>query len=312
MGQATKRDSAGAIVVGVTGRGQEVAALRFAWERARAEDREVVLVHAYDAHRTASPTSILVDDATAVDVAEWVIKDVAEEFRELADGSVRHRAVAVAGSSARVLVGMSRGARMIVVQHRRGVGLGRLFVGSTARGAAAHAFCAVVSVNEDWQPQGAVQEVVVGVHEDGAPRRGLEAAFECATSMGAAIRVVHGWKLDDAYDDLISARVGAEWRAGCTAALSAAVADLSEQHSAVRVTIEVRHQRPADVLVDDSRAASLVVVGRHASHPWALERLGSIALTVLRHAECPVMVVPIEVEEHDYWGVSADEVSPQT
>lgn len=307
-----EHDADGAIVVGVTGRGREAAALRFAAEQARVTDAEVVLAHAYDAHRQASPTSILVDSSSAADVAEWVVKDVAEEFHELTDGVVRYRTVTAGGSPARVLVMMSHGARTIVVQHRRGAGVGRVFVGSTAHGAAAHAACPVVSVNEDWQPQAAPQEVVVGVHEDGGPRQALEAGFDWATSTGAGVRVVHGWRLDAAYDDIISERVDAEWRADCKYALTTAVAKLSDDHPAVGVTIEVRHQWPADVLVDDSRAASLVVVGRHASHPWALERLGSIARTVMAHAESPVMVVPTQLDQPDGWGLTAEEISPQT
>ena len=61
----------------------------------------------------------------------------------------------------------------------------------------------------------------------------------------------------------------------------------------VDVEVEVRHQWPADVLVDDSRNASLVVIGRRGVHGWVPEHLGSLARTVLRAARCPVMVVPV-------------------
>lgn len=303
----------GAIIVGVTGRGKETAALRFAADRARAEGAEVVLVHAYHAEVPAAPPAMLITYVDAIDVAQWVVKDVAEEFAELTNESpVPFRTAVVAGSPARVLVGMSDHARMVVVQHRRHGGLGRIFVGSTAYGTAAHAACPVVSVNENWNPTDAVAEVVVGLHEGGGPRQALEAAFAWAAATGSRLRVVHAWRLDAAYDDIITARVADQWRTEQTEALTDAVAELRELHPDVDVIIEVRHHWPSDVLVDDARAASLVVVGRHAAHPWALERLGSIARTVLGHAECPVMVVPTQADGPSDWGLTADDVSPQT
>ena len=283
----------GPIVVGVTGPAREPAALRFAADCARREGAEVVLAHAFHVSTPAAPPGVLITYAEASDVARWVVGEVAEEFKQLTGGTVAFRTVVVGGAAARVLVDLSHSARLVVVQHRREHGLARVFVGSTAYGAAAHATCPVVSVNPDWEPVTTPGEVVVGVHEGGAPRAVLEAAFEWADATSAPVRVVHAWRLDAAYDDIITDRVSADWREEQKRALDAATADLREQYPAVAVTLEVRHQWPADVLVDDSRVASLVVLGRHASHPWALERLGSIARTLLREGKSPVMVVPV-------------------
>lgn len=281
------------IVVGVTGPGREQAALRYAAECARRDGAEVVLVHAVHPPYPAPPPSVLLTLDAAADVGPWVTQEVGREFKELTAGAVEHRAVWREGPPARVLAEMGHDARLVVVQHRHPHGLGRLFTGSTVNGLAAHATCPVVSVPLDWEPGSAPNEVVVGVHEEGGPRNVLETAFDWATVTGATLRVVHAWRLDAVYDDIITRRVTTEWRDEEKAVLAAVVADLVERHPDVRVEVEVRHQWPSDVLVDLSQVARLVVVGRHGPRPWEPHHLGSIARTVLRESKSPVMVVPL-------------------
>jgi nucleotide-binding universal stress UspA family protein len=300
----------GPIVVGITGPGCEPAALRFAADCARREGAEVVLAHAFHSTGSVAPTSVLISYAEAADVAQWVVKEVAEEFEELTGGAVAFRTVWAGGIPARVLADLSRGARLVVVQHRCEHPLARVFVGSTAYGVAAHAECPVVSVNPDWQPASTMGEVVVGVHEAGASRDVLEAAFAWAAATSAPVRVVHAWRLDAVYDDVVTGRV-AEWRDEQKRALGMATAGLRERYPAVDVMFEVRHQRPADVLVDDSRVASLVVVGRHASRSWAPPRLGSLARMLLREGKSPVMVVPVSRTAGTDAALTADDASPR-
>jgi nucleotide-binding universal stress UspA family protein len=301
----------GSIVVGVTGPGRERAALQFAADCAQREGRDVVLVHAFHPAHPAPPPGLLISYADASEVGDWVVKEVGDEFRELTAGSIDFVVVAVAGSPWRVLSDLARGARMLVVQHRRAHGLERLVTGHTVTGAASHGRCPVVSVNEDWVPQ-PTGEVVVGVHQDAGPPEALDEAFAWAESNDALVRVVHAWRLDAVYDDIITSRVSG-WREEQKAALTDAIAGLRERHPSVSVELDVRHQWPADVLVDDSRVAQLVVVGRHGRVPWSTHHLGSITRTVLRESKSPVMVVPVQVgAAPEDWELTADEVSPQT
>ncbi|MDR7255144.1 nucleotide-binding universal stress UspA family protein [Nocardioides sp. BE266] len=283
----------GPVVVGVTGPGREQAALRFAAELARRDGSPILLVHAVHQPYPAPPPSVLLAREAAVDVGPWVVQEVGRELKELTDGAVEARGVWREGPPARVLAEMSVGARLVVVQHRGAHGLRRLFTGSTVTGLAAHAACPVVSVPPDWRPGVTNDEVVVGVHEEGGPREVLEAGFTWAEATGVALRVVHAWRLDAVYDDIITQRVATEWREEQKRVLAEVVAGLESPHPGVRVVLEVRHQWPSDVLVDDSRAASLVVVGRHGPRSWAPHHVGSIARTVLREASSPVMVVPV-------------------
>jgi nucleotide-binding universal stress UspA family protein len=304
-----------AVVVGVTGPGRETAALRFAVEVARRDGLEIVLVHAFRTALTGPPPSALLTTAETADLAHWVVKEVEEELASMTDGDVRHRGLAIAGTPAHVLADLSRGARLVVVQHRALHTLRRLFVGSTSNGVAAHADCPVVSIPTGWVPGEGPDpgEVVVGVHERGLPRPALKAGFEWAAATGAPLRVVHAWRLDAVYDDIITDRVAAQWREEQRRVLDAAVQGMREHYPGVTVIIEVRHQWPTEVLVDDSRVASLVVVGRHGPHGWEPQHLGSLARTVLRESKCPVMVVPVRRHEDaaDDWELLADEVSPQ-
>ena len=289
--------ASGAIVVGVTGRSRETSALLFAAECARREHAPVMLVHAYHHTLAAPPPSILLTHVAVGEVAEAVVREVAEEFEELTGGDVGFTTVTLAGKPSRALVELGHDARLVVVQHRPSHTPGHLFVGSTVNGAAAHCDCPVVSVPPGWQPGAEPGEVVVGVHEHGAPHQVLEAGFAWATDTGAPLRVVHGWRLDAGYDDMITSRVAAEWHEEQKRALAEAVAGLREAHPSVPVVLEVRHQWPAEVLVDCSRTASLVVVGRRGPQRWVGEHLGSVARTVLRAAESPVMVVPVRPEQ---------------
>lgn len=303
-----------AVVVGVSGPGRETAALRYAVDCARRDGSEVVAVHAFRTALTGPPPRALLTFAETADMAHWVIKQVGDELSELTNGTVPFRALAVAGTPAHVLVDLGREARMVVVQHHLPHGLRRLFAGSTAYAVAAHADCPVVSVPADWQPATDVPgEVFVGVHEGGVPLAVLEAAFTQAEATGAPLRVVHAWRLDAVYDDIITDRVAAEWRAEQQRALTAVVDGLRARHPEVEVTVEVRHQWPTDVLVDDSQVASLVVVGRHGPHAFEPAHLGSLARTVVREARSPVMVVPVRPHRDapQDWELVADEISPQ-
>lgn len=304
----------GAVVVGVTGRGRDTAALRLALDVARREEAEVLLVHAFqDASATDLPGYALSPEQAAK-IAGTVAEEVSEEYAALAGGAAGHRAVAVPGIPARVLVELSAYARLVVVQHSRATALGRLFVGSTVNGAAAHASCPVVSVNEDWEPVTAPGEVVVGVHAGGGPIEVLEAGFAWAVATGASVRVVHAWRLDTTYDAFVTDAEAAQYREQEEGVLASAVAALRERHPQVTVSLDVPRRRTVDALVDASRHASLVVVGRHGSWSWTPERLGSLVRSVLREASSPVMVVPLRTEEEiaSAWELTEDEVSPQT
>ena len=197
-GLEERRSASGAVVVGITGRGRDSAALRLAADCARRDGLEVLLVHAFQDSSAADPPGYVLPHEEAEKIAVAVVEEVSAEFEELVGGSVVFRAVAVPGAAARVLADLGTYATLVVAQHSRATALGRLFVGSTVDGAAAHAGCPVVSVDEGWEPGAPRGDVVVGVDGRGGPPDVLEAAFDWAVATGAPLRVVHAGRLDSA------------------------------------------------------------------------------------------------------------------
>jgi len=78
------------------------------------------------------------------------------------------------------------------------------------------------------------------------------------------------------------------------------VDELRADFGDVPVSIETQHGRPADSLVVASRTSVLVVVGRHDPLVPMGSHLGPVARTVLRAAECPVLLVAPS-EKHRGW-----------
>jgi nucleotide-binding universal stress UspA family protein len=285
------------IVVGVTGAGSETAALRYAAGSAVRDGSEVVLTHAYHAFLPPPPPSVLMTAERDWErLAHAIARGAREELDAITGGSVPSRVEVRAARPARALLELARDARLVVLQHREPGLLGGVFVGSTTNAVAAHATCPTVSVTRGWSPDRAPREVVVGIHGDGTPLASLEHAFGEAAALGARLRVVHAWRLDPAYDDIISDRVSEEWRVEHREHLLRLVEKLQPEFPGVDVDVEVHHQWPAQALVDLSREAGLIVIGRHGRHRWVPGHLGSTARTVLREAHCPVMVVPVGEE----------------
>lgn len=119
------------------------------------------------------------------------------------------------------------------------------------------------------------QTVVVGVN-DSASLATVDAAAAEALLRGAGLAMV--WAHP--------AAGGAGGGAGLTAMLRRTIATWPD----VAVTARNVSGDPAGVLIDASRTASLVVLGRR--RPDREVRAGSVANQVAAHAWCPTMVVP--------------------
>jgi nucleotide-binding universal stress UspA family protein len=280
------------VVVGVTGPGENSSALTFAADQAHRLDADVCLVHAmHELRPPPAANPLLSYDVSWDEVGNRIVDDAAEELKAL-DSDLTTRTLARHGDPVHVLSELSETASMVVLQHRDLSAVHRVFTGSTVAGVAAHAQCPVTSVPAGWRPSQSPGRVTVGVHEDGLPARVVAEAFAQAAARQWSLCVAHAWRLDPVYDDIVIARDGA-WRARAEAAIRSSLEELRQQYPDVPVDVEVRHQWPADALVELSAAANLLVVGRHHPHVATPRRLGSIARALLRTAACPVTVVPV-------------------
>lgn len=81
--------------------------------------------------------------------------------------------------------------------------------------------------------------------------------------------------------------------------LAAAVDALGSAAEGVRIDQDVPHGLPGPVLVERSAEADLLVVGGHGHQHAGVLVMSSVTSYCLRHARCPVVIVPLEGARHD-------------
>jgi nucleotide-binding universal stress UspA family protein len=139
--------------------------------------------------------------------------------------------------------------------------------------------------------------VVVGVDDSDGAKAALRFALEEAKLRGARLRVVHAWTfapagangLEAGSQPLLGVEL-AELRRGVEASVEATL------RAAIPETVDVERRvvdgPAADVLVEESRTADLVVVGSRGVGSVRRLLLGSVGRQVSDHAACPVVIVP--------------------
>ncbi|KUN58266.1 universal stress protein UspA [Streptomyces canus] len=205
---------------------------------------------------------------------------------------------------AEALLAAARDAGLLVVGTRGTGGFDGLAVGSVALRVAAAALCPVVLVPHRPSPFGeGVQhaardaaQVVVGFDAHHPVSETADFAFSAAEARGALLRVVQAWAFPA---EAVSPRTlvvteedRATWEDQEVLQLSDTLRAWQEKYPRVTARTDVALLHPAEALLNASRAADLLVVGRRTD-PQATEgRLGPITHAVLHHARCPVAVVP--------------------
>ncbi|OSP39063.1 hypothetical protein B7767_33725 [Streptomyces sp. 13-12-16] len=201
-----------------------------------------------------------------------------------------------AGATARLLVLGSRG---------RG-GFASLLLGSNSLAAARDAECPVVVVprpgrgggDEEGVQAGTGRPVVVGLNADSPDETTLAFAFAEAALRGARLRVLaaYPWPLQTWMlpGEVPPPQVDQDAVEHETRLLADGfLAPHRERHPEVAAGIDVLPGDAAGRLVDASRDAELVVVGRHRRRLLAPARMtGSVTQAVLLHAVSPVAVIP--------------------
>lgn len=134
--------------------------------------------------------------------------------------------------------------------------------------------------------------IVVGVDSSPAAKAALAWAVEEAKRTNASVLA------------LSVCRLGSPSEAGAftqthARELAAAVNALGPAADGVRIDQDVPHGLPGPVLVDRSADADLLVVGEHGNRQAGVLVMSTITSHCLRHALCPVVVVPLEGARHD-------------
>lgn len=136
----------------------------------------------------------------------------------------------------------------------------------------------------------ALSRIVVGVDQSPSAKNALAWAVDHAKRTDASVLALSVCQLSGSASPFTNSH-----RHELAAALDA----LGEKADGVRIDQDVPHGLPGPVLVEQSADADLLVVGDHGYRKEGVLVLSSIASYCLRHARCPVVVVPLEGARHD-------------
>jgi nucleotide-binding universal stress UspA family protein len=139
------------------------------------------------------------------------------------------------------------------------------------------------------------QVVVVGVDGSAESIAALGWAARYATATGAKMRAVHAWRYPAAFGiapvgkapEPVTAEVEQQMRDE----LAQAVAQVYPDPADAQVEMALRYGHPVEVLIDESKAASLLVVGHHGHGAFTGMMVGSVSIHCVTSAACPVVVV---------------------
>jgi nucleotide-binding universal stress UspA family protein len=307
----------GTIVVGIDGSQMSERALDWAAEAARLEHRPLTLVHAtggVGALATVWPGSVAYDQVTVLEAMRTdgqQLLDTAAERVATRFPEVVVLAELRSSDARQALLDASRDASMVVVGSRGRGPVRSLLLGSVSVALSKHAECPVVVVRPH-NPGTIRRGVLVGADGTAASLPTLEFAYRQASIRGLPLTVIH------CFWDAVSATTGSRAVAGNEPRLeelrlvvAESVSGFAEKFPDVHVTVELARGLADDILGAASPGMDLIVVGRHHTNPLAAVVLGSVAPTVVEHAECVVAVVPAPDQDLRHRvGTSAPDLVP--
>ena len=146
--------------------------------------------------------------------------------------------------------------------------------------------------------------IIVGVDRSAGAEEALRFAFEEAQLRRATLRAIHAWQFGyigapslEGAVPVLGAELG-EHRSAAGAVLDAMVREAIPDAGDIRIERRVVEGAAAAVLVEESRAADLLVVGSRGHGGFAQLLLGSVSQQCAHHAECPVVIVRPRAGRH--------------
>lgn len=280
------------ITVGVDGSSQALYAVD--WAAAEAGRRRLLLRIVHVAARWEYNVTAESERGLAAPRPEAaglrVLQAAEERARTFASVDVRSR-LGVGPIPGTLLEEAARSTMLVLGTHGTGR-FTRMLLGSVSRQAAEHAPCPVVIVPRsiDGRPRHA--EIVVGVDGSESSVDAVGFALEEAALRAVGLRAVHAWthpavppamrpvRYDSATVEQEGARI-----------LSESLAGWRTKYPDVPVVEQVVEGVPAEVLIDASRSAELLVVGARGRGGFAGLHLGSVSHAVLHRSHGPLVVV---------------------
>jgi nucleotide-binding universal stress UspA family protein len=282
----------GAVVVGVDGSAADTAAVRWAVQEAHRCPARLCIVHALGwrhsgAFHRANPAFVAEERRTADDVLGSAVR----QARALA-GDVDVHPVLEVGQPSVVLLRRAAAADLLVLGSKGRGGFAGLLLGSTSLQVAMRASCRVVVLRDPCSGAGpASGQIVVGADGSTSSDSALRFAFTRARRYGQGLTVVRAWGSPAIFVDVPGSANWEQVEKEEQAALSEALIPWHDRYPEIDVLEKSVLGSAAALLVDESAAAELLVVGSRGRGGFGGLLLGSVSHAVLHHACCPVAVV---------------------
>jgi len=133
--------------------------------------------------------------------------------------------------------------------------------------------------------------IVVGVDGSKSSSQALAWAAEEARLRGASLMVVRAWNVPAfVYGPFSAPPPADDFRKNALARLDEQVEEVLGKSPAVPVVREVREGPAAEVILEASEGAEMVVVGSRGLGGFSGLLLGSVSAQVAHHARCPVTI----------------------
>ncbi|MFJ3670208.1 universal stress protein [Streptomyces sp. NPDC090106] len=295
------------VTVGLDGSRESRTAAEWAAREARLLGLPLRLLHVWEPVPAPMAQAPLLGAGTQQHWTERIPREAADSVR------LRHPGLdvtteQVSGHPADVLADAAQDSELLVLGSRGLSGIAGFMVGSAGLAVVAHAERPVVLVRAGEQASDEHEKDPAGLPSAATPFRpvvlGLDVedpdetligfAFDAAGRRRTSLRVVHGWNPPPYYAYGLAAdlELRGEPVRRESVALTEVLAPWRKKFPDVEVTEESPYGSPGGHLVDASRDASLVVVGRRVRRGRWGARTGPVTHAVLHHAEAPVAVVP--------------------
>ena len=289
-------ESRGLILAGVDGTAAGLAAARYAAAEAARAGVALHLVYVVDPYAPPLPTWPPAPTDPDSRMGKLGRAILAEAEDAVADSGAVVSTYLLLGKPASVLVQEAAKARLLVLGDQRRGRLDRIITSSILGPVAAHSPVPMVVVPSGWTGEGRSREIVVGIHDVATSTALVRRGLEVAAARGTRLRLLHAWHTFGAYQDYLT--VGSEEQAWVDRAereLATALETAREAAGPAVAEVETRigvvHAQAAYALVEASREAGLLILGR-GRHLLGLGQLGGTSRAVLRESGCPVEIDP--------------------
>ncbi|WP_369029837.1 MULTISPECIES: universal stress protein [Streptomyces] len=291
------------ITVGLDGSQESRAAAEWAAREAKLRGLPLKIVHVWEPVPAPMAQAPLLGAETQQHWTERIPREAAAGIR-LRHPGVEVSTKQVSGNPGDALVEAAKNAELLVLGSRGFSGIGGFMVGSVGLSVVAHADRPVVLVRaqetaadeHEMDPAGIpsaatpFRPVVLGLDVEHPDETLIEFAFDAAKRRATSLRAVHGWNPPAyyAYDTPGNRALALS----ASEAVTKVLHPWRKKFPDVEVVETSRFGSPAVHVVEASREASLVVVGRRIRRNPFGAHIGHVAHAVLHHSAAPVAVVP--------------------